>query len=151
MWKKDYQNLHNYVNCVILIYRSSFVNKKKRPQLWSKEANMQRIRKIMVAILLGIIILVIAVLIGTAMKKAHQALVSLEKTNDPCLSYEAWIEIHEPEYQNSGDAQSAYERYVEENYSPEYRKAKTTYYGVGAIAFVMIITCFVVAWAIFID
>lgn len=25
MWKKDYQNLHNYVNCVILIY----INPKK--------------------------------------------------------------------------------------------------------------------------
>lgn len=82
----------------------------------------QRIRRM--EILLGIVFIVIAVLIGTAKKKAHQALVSLEKTNNPCLSYEAWIDIHEPEFQNSGDAQSAYYKYAEEQYSPEYREAE---------------------------
>lgn len=86
-------------------------------------------------ILLGIICLIIAVLISTAKKKAHQALASLEKTNDPYLSYEAWIAVHEPEYQNSGDAQSAYLQYAEEHYSTEYREAqkKLALYRAGEI------------------
>ena len=72
------------------------------------------IRRRRIEILLGIIFLVIAVLISTVKKKAHQALVSLERTNDPYLSYAAWIAEHQPEYQNSGDAQYAYYKYAEE-------------------------------------
>lgn len=104
-------------------------------------------------ILLGIIFLVIAVLIGTAKKKAHQALVSLEGSNDPYLSYEAWISIHEPEFQNSGDAQSAYYKYAEEHNSPEYREAekKLALYRAGEIISLLIgvtlsikqISCFI--------
>lgn len=95
-------------------------------------------------ILLGIICLIIAVLISTAKKKAHQSLVSLEKTNNPCLSYEAWIDIHEPEFQNSGDAQFAYYKYAEEHYSPEYREAekKLALYRAGQIISLLIgVTC----------
>lgn len=91
-------------------------------------------------LLLGIICLIMAVLIGTAKKKAHQALVSLEGSNDPYLSYEAWIDIHEPEFQNSGDAQSAYYKYAEEHYSPEYREAqkKLALYRAGEIISLLI-------------
>lgn len=91
-------------------------------------------------ILLGIICLIIAVLISTAKKKAHQALASLEGSNDPYLSYEAWIAVHEPEYQNSGDAQSAYLQYAEEHYSTEYREAqkKLALYRAGEIISLLI-------------
>ena len=54
------------------------------------------IRRRRIEILLGIIFLVITVLISTVKKKAHQALVSLERTNDPYLSYAAWIAEHPP-------------------------------------------------------
>ena len=98
------------------------------------------LRRRRIEILLGIIFLVIAVLISTVKKKAHQALVSLEGSNDPYLSYEAWITENEPEYQNSGDAQSAYERYAEEHYSPEYREAqkKLALYRAGEIISLLI-------------
>lgn len=101
-------------------------------------------RRRRLGILLGIICLIIclimAVLISTAKKKAHQALVSLEGSNDPYLSYEAWITENEPEYQNSGDAQSAYERYAEEHYSHEYREAqkKLALYRAGEILSLLI-------------
>ena len=97
-------------------------------------------RRRRLGILLGIICLIMAVLIGTAKKKAHQALVSLEGSNDPYLSYEAWISIHEPEFQNSGDAQSAYYKYAEEHYSPEYREAqkKLALYRAGEIISLLI-------------
>ena len=66
--------------------------------------------------------------------------VSLEGSNDPYLSYEAWISIHEPEYQNSGDAQYAYYKYAEEHYSPEYREAqkKLALYRAGEIISLLI-------------
>lgn len=98
------------------------------------------IRRRRIEILLGIIILVIAVLISTVKKKAHQALVSLVRTNDPYLSYAAWIAEHQPEYQNSGDAQYAYYKYAEEHYSPEYREAqkKLALYRAGEIISLLI-------------
>jgi hypothetical protein len=98
------------------------------------------IRRRRIKILLGIIFLVIAVLISTVKKKAHQALVSLERTNDPYLSYAAWIAEHQPEYQNSGDAQYAYYKYAEEHYSPEYREAqkKLALYRAGEIISLLI-------------
>lgn len=96
---------------------------------------MKRVRVRKIEILLGIIFLVMAVLISTAKKKVHQSLVNLEKTNDPYLSYAAWIAEHQPEYQNSGDAQYAYYKYAEEHYSPEYREAqkKLALYRAGEI------------------
>lgn len=104
-------------------------------------------------LLLGILCLIMAVLLSTAKKKAHQALVSLEGSNDPYLSYEAWISIHEPEFQNSGDAQSAYYKYAEEHNSPEYREAekKLALYRAGEIISLLIgvtlsikqISCFI--------
>lgn len=110
-------------------------------------------RRRRLGILLGIICLIMAVLIGTAKKKTHQALVSLEGSNDPYLSYEAWISIHEPEFQNSGDAQSAYYKYAEEHNSPEYREAekKLALYRAGEIISLLIgvtllikqISCFI--------
>lgn len=98
------------------------------------------IRRRRIEILLGIIFLLIAVLISTVKKKAHQALVSLERTNDPYLSYAAWIAEHQPEYQNSGDAQYAYYKYAEEHYSPEYREAqkKLALYRAGEIISLLI-------------
>ena len=100
----------------------------------------QVIRRRRIEILLGIIFLVITVLISTVKKQAHQALVSLERTNDPYLSYAAWIAEHQPEYQNSGDAQYAYYKYAEEHYSPEYREAqkKLALYRAGEIISLLI-------------
>ena len=88
------------------------------------------IRRRRIEILLGIIFLVIAVLISTVKKKAHQALVSLERTNDPYLSYAAWIAEH----------QYAYYKYAEEHYSPEYREAqkKLALYRAGEIISLLI-------------
>lgn len=141
MQKKDCQSLYNYVNCVILIYRGSFGNKKKTAIVveggkMRKKIFSRRRREI----LLGIAFLVMALIIGNAKQKTNQALVSLEKANDPYLSYEAWIAVHEPEYQNSGDAQSAYYKYAEEHYSPEYREAqkKLALYRAGEIISLLI-------------
>ena len=91
-------------------------------------------------LLLGILCLIMAVLISTAKKNAHQSLVSLGITNDPYLSYAAWIAEHQPEYQNSGDAQYAYYKYAEEHYSPEYREAqkKLALYRAGEIMSLLI-------------
>lgn len=154
MQKKDCQSLYNYVNCVILIYRGSFGNKKKTAIVveggkMRKKIFSRRRREI----LLGIAFLVMALIIGNAKQKTNQALVSLEKANDPYLSYEAWIAVHEPEYQNSGDAQSAYYKYAEEHYSPEYREAekKLALYRAGEIISLLIgvtlsikqISCFI--------
>ena len=112
------------------------------------------IRRRRIEILLGIIFLVIAVLISTVKKKAHQALVSLERTNDPYLSYEAWIAEHQPEYQNSGDAHYAYYKYAEEHYSPEYREAekKLALYRAGEIISLLIgVTCITIQISRFIQ
>jgi len=112
------------------------------------------IRRRRIELLLGIIFLIIAVLISTVKKKAHQALVSLERTNDPYLSYEAWIAEHQPEYQNSGDAQYAYYKYAEEHYSPEYREAekKLALYRVGEIISLLIgVTCITIQISRFIQ
>lgn len=97
-------------------------------------------RRRRLGILLGIICLIMALLISTAKKKAHQALVSLEGSNDPHLSYEEWIAIHESEYPNYEDAQYAYHNYEEEYVTPEYREAqkKQTLYSVGEIVFFLI-------------
>ena len=96
---------------------------------------MKRVRVRRIEILLGIIFLVMAVLVSTAKTKVHQSLVNLEQTIDPYLSYAAWIAEHQPEYQNSGDAQYAYYKYAEEHYSPEYREAqkKLALYRAGEI------------------
>lgn len=123
----------------------------KMKKTMTKERKGFRRRRL--ELLLGILCLIMAVLLSTAKKKAHQALVSLEGSNDPYLSYEAWISIHEPEFQNSGDAQSAYYKYAEEHNSPEYREAekKLALYRAGEIISLLIgvtlsikqISCFI--------
>ena len=71
MQKKDYQNLHNYVNCVILIY----INPKKTAIVveggkMKKAQNDVRRRRI--ELMLGVIFIIIGVLIYSTGKKSWQ-------------------------------------------------------------------------------
>lgn len=54
-----------------------------------------------------------------------------------CMEISALISIAEPDFQSYDDAQSAYYKYAEGFYTPEYREAqkKCTPYKVGTITF----------------
>lgn len=136
MQKRDYQNLHNYVDCVILIY----INKKKTTIVVEGGRMKERYKRAL-GVIIGILCLEISALISIAGSKAwNQALENMDRISYPHLSYEEWIAIHESEYPNSEDAQYAYHNYEEEYVTPEYREAqkKQTLYSVGEIVFFFI-------------
>lgn len=82
-------------------------------------------RRIALGILIGILCFTISALIANAGKKAwNQALENMDRISYPHMTYKEWVDIHRPEYQNSGDAQYAYYKYAEEYYTAEYRDAK---------------------------
>ena len=135
MQKKDYQNLHNYVNCVILIYI-----KQEKTAIVVEGGRMKRREryKRVLGILIAILCMEISALISIAGSKAwNQALENMDRISYPHLSYEEWIAIHEPDFQSYDDAQSTYYKYAEGFYTPEYREAqkKCTPYKVGTITF----------------
>lgn len=88
---------------------------------------------IALGLLIGILCFAISALIANAGKKALE---NVDRISYPHLSYEEWIAIHES-YFSYEDAQSAYYKYEEGFYTPEYREAqkKCTPYKVGAAIF----------------
>lgn len=81
--------------------------------------------KRVLGILIAILCMEISALISIAGSKAwNQALENMNRISYPHLSYEEWIAIHEPDFQSYDDAQSAYYKYAEGFYTPEYREAQ---------------------------
>lgn len=123
MQKKDYQNLHNYVNCVILIQK--FLWEQKQTAIVVEGGKMKERYKRAIGVIIGILCLEISALISIAGSKAwNQALENMDRISYPHLSYEEWIEIHERDYQSYDDAQYAYYKYAEGFYTTAYREAQ---------------------------
>lgn len=88
-----------------------------------KERNEFSPTKLLVlGLLIGILCFAISALIANAGKRALRGV----DISYPHLSYEEWIAIHES-YFSYEDAQSAYHKYEERFYTPEYKEVYTPY------------------------